>query len=204
VAGRRNLAGAALVLAAALACGRSPEQGTHARRGMTQADYDAWRRPDVLVAALALNRGDIVADVGAGRGYLTGRLAAAVGPTGRVVATDIDRAALAAVAKLPSMADAAPIETRLVSADAPGLETGRYDLILLAEVDQYLPDRVAYLAALRGALSGRGRIAVSNRLHHRQRLLAAARAAHFEVETEYRAELPGQFLVLLKPAGGGG
>src|SRR6185503_9200066 len=70
-----------LLVAAALSCGRSPEQGgEEARRVITQADYDAWRRPDVLVAALGLETGDVVADVCAGRGYLTGRLAAAVGP----------------------------------------------------------------------------------------------------------------------------
>lgn len=200
-------AGAALLLVAAsavaLGCGRSPEPDTRpARRGMTQADYDAWRRPDVLVSALALSSGDTVADVGAGRGYLTGRLAAAVGPRGRVVATDIDAAAIAQVERLPSTPGAAPIETRLVAADRPGLEAGRYDLILMAEVDQYLADRVAYLRQLRGALSPRGRIAVSNRLHHRGALLGAAREAGFEVMAEHREELPGQYLVLLAPAGG--
>lgn len=166
---------------------------------ITQADYDAWRRPDVLVAALGLETGDVVADVGAGRGYLTGRLAAAVGPRGRVVATDIDAALLAQVDRLPPVAGAAPIETRLVAADRPGLEVGRYDLILMAEVDQYLADRTAYLRQLRGALSRRGRIAVSNRLQHREALLAAARDAGLEVKAERRAELPGQYLVVLVP-----
>jgi len=197
-------AGAVLVVAAALAgsCGRSAEKRAPTKGGMTQASYDAWRRPDAVVAALALAPGDIVADVGAGRGYLTGRLARAVGPTGRVVATDIDAALLAEVDRLPSMAGAAPIETRLVPADRPGLEAGRYDLVLLAQVDQYLVDRVEYLRQLRGALSERGRIAVSNRLHHRDRLLAAADKAGFVVKAEHRAELPGQYLVLLAPAGG--
>src|SRR5262245_58399241 len=170
---------------------------------MTSADYDAWRRPDVLVAALALQAGDVVADVGAGSGYLTGRLASAVGPTGRVVATDIDAAALAQVDRLRPAAGAAPIETRLVAADRPGLEQGHYDLILLSEVDQYLADRAAYLRQLRAALSGRGRIAVSNRLHHRAALLAAAREAGFAIVAEHRTELPGQYLVLLAPAAGG-
>jgi hypothetical protein len=61
---------------------------------------------------------------------------------------------------------------------------------------------VAYLRQLRGALSGRGRLAVSNRLHHRQALLAAAQEAGFEVKAEHRTELPGQYLVLLAPGGG--
>jgi ubiquinone/menaquinone biosynthesis C-methylase UbiE len=195
-------AGAALLLAIGLApaCGEAADGAPPAKRGMTAEDYDAWRRPDVLVAALELRAGDVVADVGAGRGYLTGRLARAVGPTGRVVATDIDARLLAEVDRLPSMTAAAPIETRLVSAEHPGLEPGGYDLVLLAEVDHYLADRVGYLRRLRGALSGRGRIAVSNRLHHRERLLAAALDAGYVVKREHRTELPGQYLVLLAPA----
>lgn len=196
-------AGAALLLAIALspACREPADGAPPAERGMTAEDHDAWRRPDVLVAALELRAGDVVADVGAGRGYLTGRLARAVGPAGRVVATDIDAGLLAEVDRLPPTAGAAPIETRLVSPEQPGLEPGGYDLVLLAQVDHYLADRVAYLRQLRGALSERGRLAVSNRLHHRERLLAAARDAGYLVKTEYRTELPGQYLVLLAPAG---
>src|SRR5215470_6697773 len=99
--------------------------------------YDRYRQPDKLVAALGLTRGQRVADVGAGGGYLTVRLAAAVGPEGRVVATDIDDKALEVlrgrVAKLPN------VVVRKVAPDEPGLEAESFDLVLLAEVDQYLP-----------------------------------------------------------------
>lgn len=189
----------ACVAAAGVACQSAPEEPAPAARAMSAADYDAWRRPDALVAALGLRPGDAVADVGAGRGYLTGRLAVAVGPSGRVVATDIDASALVELARLPPAPGAAPIETRRVAADLAGLEAGRYDLILLAEVDHYLADRADYLRQLSDALSARGRIAVSNRLQHRAALLAAAREAGLEIEAEHTAELPGQFLVLLAP-----
>src|SRR5438128_6084027 len=77
-------------------CGRpraAPPDPTDADR----AAYDRYRQPDALVAALGLRVGARVADVGAGRGYLTFRLADAVGPAGRVVATDVDGDALAAL-----------------------------------------------------------------------------------------------------------
>ena len=198
-AGETRFVALAFAVAAGVACQGGREEPAPAARAMSAEDYDAWRRPDTLVAALGLRRGDTVADVGAGRGYLTGRLAAAVGPDGRVVATDIDASALAELAGLPPRPGAAPIETRRVAADRPGLEAGRYDLILLAEVDHYLADRAGYLRQLGGALSERGRIAVSNRLQHRAALLAAAREAGLEIEAEHTAELPGQFLVLLAP-----
>src|SRR5215470_16050481 len=87
--------------------------------------YDRYRQPEKLIAALGLVRGQRVADVGAGGGYLTVRLAAAVGAEGRVVATDIDDAALKVLrdrtAKLPQ------VVVRKVAADEPGLEPAGFD-----------------------------------------------------------------------------
>src|SRR5690606_35968987 len=114
---------------------RTSGQGAaRAPAGMSRAAYDRWRRPDLLLAALALEPGEVVADVGAGRGYLTRRLAAAIGPRGRVVATEIDPDALAALARLVPAPGEAPIEVRRVASGDPGLESGRYDLVLLAQV----------------------------------------------------------------------
>lgn len=162
--------------------------------------YDRYRRPDLLLAALALRPGAVVADVGAGRGYLTARLALAVGAggegKGKVVATDIDAAALAAIA--PAGPGAAPVETRVVEPDDPGLEPATYDLILLAEVDHLLPERAAYLRRLAVALAPGGRIAVSNRPLYRAPLLEAATRAGLHVASESR-DLPAHFLVVLTP-----
>ena len=43
---------------------------------------DVWQKPDAVIQALKLQEGDIVADIGAGSGYFTLRLAQAVGPQG--------------------------------------------------------------------------------------------------------------------------
>jgi ubiquinone/menaquinone biosynthesis C-methylase UbiE len=172
-------------------CGRSaaaPSDDAHA-----QAAFDRYRQPERLVAALGLRPGQVVADVGAGQGYLTGRLAAAVRPTGRVVATDIDGDALAVLrARAPSN-----VSARLVSPSDPGLERATYDLVLLSEVDQYLPDRAEFLARLRSALAPRGRVAVCNRRLYRAPLVQAAARAGFTVVGEL-PDLPAHFLVLLE------
>lgn len=159
-----------------------------------QTSYDRYRQPERLVAALGLAAGQRIADVGAGRGYLTFRLAMAVGSTGRVVATDVDEAAVAAV----RARGGANVIARRVAPDDPGLEPGEYDLILLAEVDQYLLDRAAYLTRLRAALAPRGRIAVTNRQVFREPVVAAARRADYEIVDD-RVDLPGHFLVFLQP-----
>ena len=163
-----------------------------------RAAYERDRQPARLIEALHLQTGEVVADVGAGAGYLTHRLARAVGPTGRVIATDVDASALARIETSPeSTAGEAPIATRLVSPDAPGLEPGVYDLILLSEVDQYLPDRARYLAALAHALRPRGRIAVTNRHVYRAPLaLAAAQAGLTLVAPSI--DLPARYLVFLE------
>jgi arsenite methyltransferase len=49
---------------------------------------DEWQKPDQVIEALWLKEGQTVADVGAGAGYFTTKLAGAVGPKGVVYATD--------------------------------------------------------------------------------------------------------------------
>jgi predicted methyltransferase len=181
------------------AAAAAPRSTPAAATAFDAAAYDRYRQPDALVAALGLSAGQSVADVGAGRGYLTTRLARAVGPRGRVVATEVDAAALDALARLPRPADAAPIVARRVAADDPGLEQRAYDLILLAEVDHLLGDRAAYLARLGSALAPGGRVAVSNRRSYRAALVAAAARAGFVVARESDA-LPAHFLIVLEPA----
>lgn len=144
------------------------------------------------MAALQLKPGQHVADVGAGRGYLTGRLSAAVGPSGTVVATDVDPAALAALRAHA----AGNVTTRLVAAADPGLEPSAFDVILLAEVDHLLGDRADYLRRLRVALAPGGRIAVTNRMVYRAALVDAAGRAGLTVERETTG-LPGHSLIFL-------
>jgi predicted methyltransferase len=163
-----------------------------------RAARDRFRQPTRVIAALGLRPGQRVADVGAGAGYLTFRLAEAVGPTGQVVATDIDEKALAA---LRAQAPAAPnVTARKVSADDPGLEAASYDMVLLSEVDHDLADRVDYLRKLHVVLKPAGRIAVTNRRSFRAPLLQAAARAGYAAVGEV-TDLPAHFLVFLRPAG---
>src|SRR6266436_563649 len=55
---------------------------------MERAQRDEWQKPDQVVKALDLKNGDIVADIGAGSGYFSRRLALAVAP-GKVYAVDV-------------------------------------------------------------------------------------------------------------------
>lgn len=195
----QKVCGLLLLCLVVVACRKLPAPPPAQSRGASAAQ-DAYRQPQRLIAALQLSPGDVVADVGAGGGYLTLQLARAVGPAGQVVATDIDGSALAALRERAQAEGLSQIQTRLVTREEPGLEPGRYQLILLAQVDHLLGDRAAYLRALLPALSAAGRIAVSNREQHLTVLCQAAAAAQLTCHS-VQVELPGQFLVELKRVG---
>ena len=63
--------------------------------GIKQCAYqgfsrDEWQQPQKVIESLKIRPGAMVADLGAGGGYFTFRLADAVGPTGKVFAVDVD------------------------------------------------------------------------------------------------------------------
>lgn len=161
-----------------------------------QARFDAERRPEKVIAALGIKPGSRVADIGAGSGLLTVHLARAVKPGGVVVATDIDGAVLELLhARLAAAGLAEVVERRVVSAELPELEPALYDAILLAEVDHYFTDEVAWLVAAQKALVPGGRIVISNRIHHRSRSMAAAQKAGLTVLDE-STPVPSHFIAV--------
>jgi ubiquinone/menaquinone biosynthesis C-methylase UbiE len=56
---------------------------------LDREERDVEEEPDIAIAALDLKTGMVVADIGAGSGYMTVRLAKKVGPTGKVYGEDI-------------------------------------------------------------------------------------------------------------------
>lgn len=180
-----------LLLAIAASCGggdRPPkpasDHGSAAAAADDQARFDADRRPDLVVKALGLHPGARVADIGAGTGRLTIHLARAVSPGGKVTATDVDARPLQLMTqRLTEAGLQDAVEARVVEGDSPGLEPATYDAILLAEVDNYFTDPVAWLRAAMPALKPGGRLVIDNRIPRRaQSLLAAKKAGLVPVE----------------------
>lgn len=166
-----------------------------------QSRFDQERQPEFLIKALGLKPGMTVADVGAGTGLLTVHVARAVYPGGHVVATDINPAVLEyLVARMEAAGFDTVVEPRKVGAAEPGLEAGRFDMILLAQVDHYFDDRVAWLTKAAPALKPDGRIAITNRMQHRAAVMAAATSVGLVLVTEVN-DLPGQFVALFGRAG---
>jgi len=196
---------AVLLLFLVASCGQNKAEGDSSGSTSTkptddtareQARFDAERRPEKVVEALGIGPGSRVADIGAGSGLLTVHLAHAVKPNGRVVATDIDSAVLDLLqSRLAAAGLADVVERRVVGAEKPGLEKGMYDAILLAEVDHYFSDEVGWLKEATQALKPGGRIVISNRIHHKQKSMAAAQRAGLHLESE-SSPVPTHFIAV--------
>jgi ubiquinone/menaquinone biosynthesis C-methylase UbiE len=149
---------------------------------------------DALVDGLKLTGTEKVADVGAGPGFFTLKLARHL-PKGKVVATDLDTQALAVLERRAKAADLANVEARKVSADDPGLEKGSLDLVFMCQVDHYLADREGYFRKLASVLKPNGRLVIANYERYRESVRLAAEAAGFDLDGE-PARMPGHFALV--------
>jgi len=129
--------------------------------GLLEApDRAAWQKPEELVAALGLRPGQCVADLGAGTGYFSRLLSAAVGPTGTVLAVDPEPNLIAHLRDRAEREGSANVVPVLASLDNPRLPTGLVDVVLIVDTYHHIDDRVAYFRRLRQALRRPGRIAI--------------------------------------------
>ncbi len=109
---------------------------------------------------MGLRRGDVVADLGAGTGYFTRRMAAAVAPTGRVYAVDIQPEMIALLKRNVEEAGIGNVVPVLGAADDPKLPRESLDWILLVDVYHEFQQPKAMLARMREALKPNGRVAL--------------------------------------------
>ncbi|HUF40676.1 MAG TPA: class I SAM-dependent methyltransferase [Verrucomicrobiae bacterium] len=121
---------------------------------------DHWQKPQQVIESLDIRPGAVVADLGAGGGYFTFRLAEAVGSGGKVYAVDIDRDMIRLIAERAKQDDVANVETILAKPDAPLLPPAGIDLILTVNTYHHIENRAAYFANLRDYLRPGGRVAI--------------------------------------------
>ncbi len=123
-------------------------------------DRDEWQQPDRVVGSLRIQPGQRVADVGAGSGYFTFRLAAATGPRGKVYAIEVSDSKIRALrerARKLGHANVHPVRARTVD---PSLPEGSVDLVFICNAYHHLDDRVAYFKRMKRYLRAGGRIAI--------------------------------------------
>ena len=121
---------------------------------------DRWQQPEAVIQSLSIQPGDHVADLGAGGGYFTFRLADAVGPAGKVYAVDVDKGSLDYIARRAKEQGYTNVEVILAKYDDPLLPEGGVDLIFTCNTYHHLKNRADYFKSAAQYLRPGGRVAV--------------------------------------------
>jgi ubiquinone/menaquinone biosynthesis C-methylase UbiE len=108
--------------------------GYESAKWLERAQRERQEQGARLLASLKIRPGDVVADIGAGSGYYTFRLARLVGPGGRVKAVDIQPEMLDLIRKRQSRQGFRDIDLVLGRADDPNLPPESVDLVLMVDV----------------------------------------------------------------------
>lgn len=112
-----------------------------------------------MVQALRIRPGQIVADIGAGSGTVSGPLALAAGPSGTMYAVDIDKGLLEHIARRAADQKIGNIKTVLGEFTDPKLPEP-VDLAFINDVLHHIEDRATYLGNLARYLKPGGRVAI--------------------------------------------
>ena len=141
---------------------------------LERPEREAEERPQLLIEALAIKPGQTVADLGAGSGYYSFRIAALVGKQGKVLAIDVEPRMLRIIAERARREQIANVVTVLSTASDPNLPANTIDLLFMVDVYHELEFPLEMMLGVRKALKPGGRVAL----------------------VEYRAEDPD---VMIKP-----
>ena len=114
--------------------------------------------PDRMLAALEIKKGSVVADVGAGVGYHVWRLSEIVGPSGKVIAEDIQEEMLRLLKKNMDERKLQNVEIVLGTPSDPKLPKNSLDLVLMVDVYHEFSDPVTMMKHIQAALKPDGRV----------------------------------------------
>jgi predicted methyltransferase len=174
---------------------------------------DEWQRPAELVAALALEPGMVVADIGAGTGYFSKRLSTAVGAGGAVLAVEVEPNLVTHLRDRAEKEKTANVVPVLASKNDPRLPPASVDVALFVDAYHHVDGRRAYLATLRRSLKPSARVAIvewkpgeqpfgpkeEDHKIPRQKVVSEMEEAGFELVTA-PDPLPHQYLLIFRIA----
>jgi len=160
---------AALVCTVLVATAIAQERPRHGRLFRPEAlgelegpDRDAWQMPDAVMDALRIADGSHVADVGAGGGWFTVRLARRVGPNGVVYAEDVQTQMLEAIRRRVDREGLRNVRTVKGIRTDPRLPRQSVEAALIVDAYHEFDDPVAMLRGIAAALKPGGSLGVVN------------------------------------------
>ncbi len=127
------------------------------RRGSSTTPT-AEEQPAKVIEALELKGGEVVADLGAGSGYFTFRLAPKVGEKGKVLAVEIQDEMIAELKKRIDKNKVTNVETVKCTESDPRLPEAGVDIVLMVDVYHEIAFPYEVMTAIRKALKPGGRM----------------------------------------------
>ena len=118
----------------------------------TETARDKRGEAEEIMKAAGLKPGMTVADIGAGEGYYTVRLAERVGADGRVLAQDIDEEAIDRLAERVNRDALDNVSIKLGAGDDPRLPENSFDRIFMVHMYHEVREPYAFLSRLRPAI----------------------------------------------------
>jgi|SRR5215469_3115955 len=126
-----------------------------------ESEREQWQHIDDIFAAMSVHRASVVADIGAGDGFLTVRLSPIVGDSGHVYAEDIAEKRLAALHKRVDDAHLSNVSTILGTADDPKLPSGQLDAVVILNAYHEIEPYQEMLQHIYDALRPGGHLVIS-------------------------------------------
>ncbi|HYE87460.1 MAG TPA: class I SAM-dependent methyltransferase [Vicinamibacterales bacterium] len=188
----------------------APVMGVAGAGWLERAERESEEAPSKALEALDLKPGMVVADIGAGSGYYTSRIARRVGPSGRVYATDIQPGMIDLLNRRVTSEGLTNVTTILAGMEEPKLPPKSLDLAIMVDVYHELQQPQLFLQLLKDAFKPGGRLVL---LEFRKEdpnvpILPAHKMSVAEVKQELEAEgyvldrvidvLPWQHIIVLR------
>ena len=193
----------------------APVMGVAGAGWLDRPEREAEEKPDLALDNLGIRAGMTVADVGAGTGYMSLRMAHRVGPTGKVYANDLQPEMLQKLRAASQREKLSNVETVLGTEADPKLPPDTMDLVLLVDVYHEFSEPQAMLDKIRESLKPDGRLVLLE--YRKEDPSVPIRPEHkmsvAEVKTEVEAEgykldrviekLPRQHIIVFRKAAKG-
>ncbi len=188
----------------------APVMGAAGAGWLERPEREAEEAPEKALDALGIRAGMVVADVGAGTGYMSLRMARRVGPTGKVYANDLQPEMLQKLRANSQREKLSNVETVQGTEADPRLPPNTMDLVLLVDVYHEFSQPQAMLDKIRESLKPDGRLVLLE--YRKEDPLVPIRPEHkmsvAEVKTEVEAEgykldqviekLPRQHIIIFR------
>jgi len=124
------------------------------------AERDKWQHPEWIIDAMQAKPGDHVADIGSHEGYMTVKLAIAVGPKGRVYAVEVNSYKLEKLEGYLKERNYSNVELINGDYDDPKTPINRMDAILILDTYHEIDDYKSILNHLKNSLKTNGRLVI--------------------------------------------